>query len=297
MRAALLTAAIGLAGCTDSGAADRIDASTRADAQADEPPAAPAIHLKNDQNFMDTAWCHISLVPIQDPVFPTIRRDRFEATADGIVITPASWIEEAKTRVPELQMAADTRGKRLLEEATRVVGRPFVQRDFDFLLYFCPFFGGGSAIPGIYPVFQYLESAVGELQIPDWIFSDQYMFHEIVHRFVMERIDYTVGTPMLNAVYTAVAGDGEFQAAVAAHLGHAPSESEFLSYVGLVMTHIHVYAIMTRTYLALDEATNLERIRSYETENANPHPSYVKAWEIVGEYSDSEVEALLAEVR
>lgn len=261
----------------------------------DLPPLA--IHIRTDPNYMDTAWCHLSFVPEQDPVFPTIRRDRFDSTPAGIVVTPASWIEEAKTRVPALQAAVSSRTRQLLDSATAVAGRPFGQRDFSFLLYYCPFFGGGSAIPGIYPLFPYLAEAVGDLQWPDWIFTDEYMFHEILHLYVMEKIDYAKGSPMLTDAYQAVTADADFYGAVSAYLGHAPTADEMVSFVGLVMTHLHLDALMTRTYLALDEADNLERIKSYEIHNPAPHPSYVEAWALVDAYTPEQVDALLAELR
>lgn len=298
MRAAPLAVAIALAGCSDSGAGGRLDAAAPSDAGPMAPgDAAPRIHVKSDPNYMDTVWCQIALVPEQDPVFPTIRRDAFEVSPDGIAVTPASWLAEAKTRVPELQAAADARGRELLDEGARLVGRPFIQRDFDFVMYFCPFFAGGTAIPGIYPIFPYLESAVGELQWPDWIFTDEYLFHEILHRYVLERVDYAEGTPILNELYGRLAGDTAFFESVTAYLGRAPTAEEQLSYIGLVLSHIHVYAIMTRAYRSLGEESNLDRIRTYETENARPHPSYVEAWSIVRAYGDGELDALLAEVK
>jgi hypothetical protein len=146
-------------------------------------------------------------------------------------------------------------------------------------------------------VFPYLTAAVGALAWPDWIFTDEYMFHEVLHRYAMEKIDYAVGTPSLIAAYTALVGDAAFRTAVTAHLGRPATDQDVLVHIGLVQTHVHVYAIMTSTYRALGEDANLERIFTYETMNANPHPSYVKAWEIVRALTDAERAAVIAEVR
>jgi hypothetical protein len=66
-----------------------------------------------------------------------------------------------------------------------------------------------------------------------------------------------------------------------------------------VLTHLHVYAIMTATYRALDEEERLDTIRDYEMNTPAAHPSYVTAWAyvIAIENDPAAMEALLHEVR
>jgi hypothetical protein len=154
-------------------------------------------------------------------------------------------------------------------------------------------------------MFMYLKAAVGELQWPDWLFTDQYLFHEVLHNFVIERIDYTKGSPILNAFYTALVADTDFHAKAKAHAGFTGADTdpawqqELVVYIGTAMTHIHVYAIMTAAYRALGEQDRLQTIRQYETGLAAAHPSYVKAWEyvIAIENDPASMSALLAEVK
>src|SRR5262249_38136177 len=90
----------------------------------------PRVHLNADLigAYLDGYWCHLSAIPVQDPVFPTIRRDAFtEEPATGLVRIPPAWIKEAsETRWPQLTSAADQRLPKLLAKVESVVGRPFV---------------------------------------------------------------------------------------------------------------------------------------------------------------------------
>jgi hypothetical protein len=267
------------------------------------PPTAPTmtvprVHVMDGVTWpdFDQGYCRGSMVPEQDPVFPTIKRSRFQIDpATDLVTIPADWMKEAKeTRVPQLERAAAERLPRLLGKAVELVGRGFDHHDFDYFFYLCPYFGGGTASAKVYPMFQYLRAAVGDLQWPDWLFTDQYLFHEVLHNYVIERIDYTKGTPILNAVYAALAADTAFLAK-----GKAHGQGDDAFYIGTAMTHIHVYAIMTATLRALGEEERLQTIRHYETGLPAAHPSYVKAWEyvIAIENDPAAMAAILAEVK
>ena len=270
--------------------------------------APPVVHIHDGAELpdFDAGFCRGSMIPVQDPVFPTIRRDRFEIDpVTDLVTIPADWIAETKnTRGPELRAAASARLPALFGKVEELV-RPFDQRDFDYFFYLCPYFGGGSASSKTYPMFMYLTAAVAELAWPDWLFTDQYLFHEVLHNFVMERVDYAVGTPYLNALYAELVVDPGFTAAWMAYTGDTGAEPPELlaahqtEMVGLVLTHVHVYAIMTVTARALGEDERLQTIRDYETSLASAHPSYVEAWRIVGELEQApaELEQVLDEVR
>jgi hypothetical protein len=47
--------------------------------------------------------------------------------------------------------------------------------------------------------------------------------------------------------------------------------------LSLVLTHIHVYAIVTAAFKAVGEQQQLDTIRAYETGTPASHPSYVAA--------------------
>jgi hypothetical protein len=251
------------------------------------PPPVVHIHTAVELPDFDAGFCRSSAIPIQDPVFPTIRRDRFAKDADDVVTIPPDWIAEARdTRVPQLRAAAAQRLPVLLGKVQQLV-RPFEQRDFDYYFYLCPYFGGGTASAKVYPMFMYLHAAVGELAWPDFLFTDQYLFHEVMHNFVMERVDYSKGTPFLNQLYTQLVADADFTAAWMRYVGDTAStpaaklQADQAQMVGLVLTHIHVYAIMTVALRALGEEERLQTIRSYETSLPASHPSYVRAWQVV----------------
>lgn len=278
-------------------------------APAPAPSEAPRVHIHLGSTWtdFDAGYCRGSMIPEQDPVFPTIRRDRFAIDPSTDLVTiPADWIDEAAVRGAELTAAAERRVPVLLTKVTELVGRPFDQRDFDYFFYLCPYFGGGTASAKVFPMFMYLRAAVGELQWPDWLFTDQYLFHEILHNYALERIDYvTEGTPILNALYLELMADAEFTAEAQRYLGYTGSESaerwqrDQLEMVGTVLTHVHVYAAMTAAMRALGEGTQLETIRSYETSLPSSHPSYVRAWRIAGEMEAEPggLDAVLAELR
>ena len=297
-RLALL--AILVAACGDDGV-------TPADAATAKPAPPPVIHIHDAVEFpdFDAGFCRGSMVPVQDPVFPTIRRDRFAVDADDIVQIPEDWKTETKqTRGPQLHAAAAERLPVLLAKVQELV-RPFDQRDFDYLFFLCPYFGGGTASAKVFPMFMYLRAAVGDLAWPDFLFTDQYLLHEVLHNFVLERVDYTKGTPTLNDLYRTLIADAEFTAAWMAYLGDTPATppeklaQHQTEMVGTVLTHVHVYAIMTITLRALGEEDRLQTIRSYETGHPAAHPSYVKAWQVVIglEHDSAALGRVIAEAR
>jgi len=152
-------------------------------------------------------------------------------------------------------------------------------------------------------MFMYLRAAVGDLAWPDWLFTDQYLLHEILHNFVMERVDYAKGTPILNELYVKLLADNEFTAAWMRYLGDtattpaAKLQADQTNMIGTVLTHIHVYAIMTTVLRALGEESRLQTIRAYETSLPSAHPSYVKAWQYVTSLDNAALERVLAEAR
>src|SRR5262245_21123632 len=108
-----------------------------------DPAPPPVIHIHTSVELpdFDAGFCRSSMIPVQDPVFPTIRRDRFAVGADDLVTIPADWVAETRdTRGPQLRAAAAKRMPVLLGEVQAQV-RPFDQRDFDYFFYLCPYFG------------------------------------------------------------------------------------------------------------------------------------------------------------
>ncbi|HWM87575.1 MAG TPA: hypothetical protein VNO33_17095 [Kofleriaceae bacterium] len=284
------------------------------DGEDGEDFTAPSLHISHGGGWtdFDQWWCRGSMIAEQDPIFTNIRRDRFEIDPVSDVVTvPAEWIAEARdARGPQLEQAAQARVPGLLESATRLVGRRFGQRDLSYFFYLCPFFDGGTASARVFPMFMYLESAVGpEQQWADWLFTDQYLFHELLHSYIIEAIDYTRGTPILNQLYAELVADEEFTAASQRYLGYPdPITREYearwtavdqAQMVGLVLTHVHVYAIMTAVMKQLGEQERLDTIRAFETGTSASHPSYVRAWQhvIAIESDEAALAALLAEVK
>jgi hypothetical protein len=160
------------------------------------------IHDAVELPDFDAGFCRGSMVPVQDPVFPTIRRDRFAVDADDIVQIPEDWKTETKqTRGPQLHAAAAER--------------------------------------------------------------------------LMAYLGDTPATPPEKL---------------------AQHQTEM---VGTVLTHVHVYAIMTITLRALGEEERLQTIRSYETGHPAAHPSYVKAWQVVIglEHDSAALGRVIAEAR
>lgn len=267
-----------------------------APAQAQNPPI---VHINDPITFpdFDAGFCRGSMIPEQDPVFTEIRRSRFQIdkTTD-VVSIPSEWIKEAKeVRIPQLKSAVQLRLPKLLQKTTEVVGRPFRQKDFDYFFYLCPYFGGGTASARVYPMFMYLKSAVGPTQQwPDWLFTDQYLFHEILHNYVMEKIDYSKPeklTPVLQILGAQLWLDTDFEGKAKKYLKYPePITQEYatkwetqdkVEMIGLVLTHVHVYGIMTAVYKALGEQVRLDTIRQYEMDTPAAHPSYVRAWQYI----------------
>ena len=280
--------------------------------QASKNFEIPNVHIRDGALFsdFDQWWCRGSMIPQQDPVFSRIKRGRFSINpSDDTVIIPAEWADEAKnTRLPALRAAADRRLPILFAKTAQIVGRGFKQKDYDYFFYLCPFWNGATASSRTFPLFPYLRAAVGEQQWPDWLFTDQFLFHETLHLYVIEKIDYTVGTPVLNAVYEKLMSDPDFDGKIKAYLKFpekVPPEMEMqwrqakLGMVSAVLVHVHVYAIMTSVYKALGQVDVLKTIRDSEMNNAAPHPAYVKAWEYIIsiENSPKQMKAVLSEVR
>jgi hypothetical protein len=254
----------------------------------------PNLHIIDPLTWrdFDVGWCAQSFITVQDPIFPTIRRDAFGYNDNHILIVPQAWYDECATRVPELKAAAAQRIPILLGAVVTLVGRPFYQQDFDYVFYLCPYFYGGTAAAKVYPMFMYLSSAVGQdLQWPNWLFTDEYLFHETLHNYAMEVIDYYKLTPLLIKIYEILVNDVQFALDCQKYLDYpyplTPAwEQRWLQVdrpanIGVALTHIHVYGAMTAAYLYLNETSVLVTIRDYECNNANPHPSYVWAWRYV----------------
>lgn len=147
-------------------------------------PSVPVVQI-NDGSYwrdFDAGWCAEALIPVQDPIFPTIRRDAFEYDTNGIAVIPGSWYNESATRVPQLRSAAAARLPMLMGAVVDLVGRPFSDTEFTYFFYLCPYFMGATASARVFSLFQYLSSAVGALQWPDWLFTDEYLFHEALHQ-------------------------------------------------------------------------------------------------------------------
>lgn len=169
----------------------------------------------------------------------------------------------------------------LLSTVVKLVDRGFYQLCFDYFYR--------TASSKTYPMFQYLTSAVGLYAWPNQIFTDQYLFHEILHNYAMEVINQRKLTPILIQIYDQLHNDTVFQYECQLYLKYpVPITPEYEykwinvdrpNMIGLVLTHIHVYAAVTATYVYLGEGnTTLKTIRDFECHNANPHPSYVYAW-------------------
>lgn len=211
----------------------------------------------------------------------------YQSLLNGSTTIPISWITEAQLLIPMLQNAWDVRGNVLLSTAAKAVGRSFDRKEDSLNLYLCPNINGANALPALFPLWPYLRSAIPDdsYRWPyDW-FTNWYVFHEVLHQYVANTIDYTKSTQLLTYYYYQLIEDPQF--------------THNADNIALVLTHLHLNAIRLVVFgeQYLNEPHTMQLILDREMNSPFAHISYVKAWKIILSLNMTEVQAFLNEVK
>lgn len=170
-----------------------------------------------------------------------------------------AWIAELEKRLPSFQAYWDREGPRLLAAALAEVGKPFRRREVSATLSLCKF--PSMSHPLLVNMRRFMDSATDGEPRPMFLFG-ALVFHELLHTYVFDNLE---ASELIDKKYDAEPGS--------------------------VKSHVHLMAIMKKTYLKLGLEEELARITEKDSKIG---PIYARAWEIV---SLEGHEALLSELR
>lgn len=149
----------------------------------------------------------------------------------------------------------------LLGATVAEIGKPFQHREMTATLTLCPI--PSMSIPLLLQVRRFLDGPTLNNPLAPFFFS-ALVFHELLHTYL--------------GYYT------QLKSALVQKYGNEQL---------LVLTHLHLMAVMKHVYLKLGRAGELEQI--VMRDSANEDKSYARAWQIVNEIEGHE--AFVKEVR
>jgi hypothetical protein len=160
-------------------------------------------------------------------------------------IDPA-WIEELKSRLPEMNAAWSKEGPTLLSTSEAIVGRPFRDKQVNISLSVCSM--PSMAEPMLINMRFSLKSFTPE-PLPEDV-TTGIMFHELLHRYLDGLI------PQNGALLLKYRDEDE-----------------------TVKAHLHLLALQEGVYLKLGRIQTLRRVIAKDRDL--PNKSYGRAWDIV----------------
>ena len=130
---------------------------------------------------------------------------KYLAASDGDplkaqVNLPDTVWKEAQALLPVFQKAWNTRGNDLLKRMLKISKVPFIFDKKTVKLYLCPGLAGAYNMKA-YPFYPYLKTVYGTQAWPVEAFTDWYMFHELIHWYLLEQPSTRKWTPLFNKYY------------------------------------------------------------------------------------------------
>ena len=191
--------------------------------------------------------------PRVELVYADLTFDRFcqrwlDAEIDG------RWVDEIRAKAQSFQEYWDEEAPRLLGTTVREVGAPFRNRDATAVLTLCPI--PSMSVPLLLNVRRFLDGPTQGNPQPMFLFSGL-VFHELLHTYIgrCDRLE--------SKLIERYAGE---------HL--------------VVLTHLHLMALMKMVYLKLDRTEDLREIVAHDS--ASEEPAYRRAWQIVNDIEGHE---------
>jgi hypothetical protein len=159
------------------------------------------------------------------------------------------WIQEAFTKLPVFQRYWDQQGFPLTQAVESLVGLPYSRRELSAGLILCKT-AVGMTMPLILHYWPFLNGpSNGQPKDPEFFLD--FIFHETLHRYVIDRLGWAPKTPLL---------------------------LKYKNETAPVRIHLHLDAIEKMVYLRLGKDEMLAKI----IKNAKVHgPDYVRAWQII----------------
>lgn len=177
--------------------------------------------------------------------------DRSCTDLTGFEIEPA-WIDELTERIDFFREYWGREGPRLLETLVADTGTPFRQREMIATLTLCNF--RSMSHPLLLNMRRFLASATDGSPRSLSMFG-ALVFHELLHTYVVDNLE---NSPLIEKY----------------------SEEE-----GSVRSHLHLLALLKKTYLKLGRTEELAEIVARDTKIG---PVYARAWEIVNDVEGHE---------
>lgn len=165
-----------------------------------------------------------------------------------------SWAHEIRAKAQSFQEYWDEEAPLLLGTTVREIGAPFRNRDATAVLTLCPI--PSMSVPLLLNVRRFLHGPTQGKPQPMFLFSGL-VFHELLHTYIgrYDRLESRLvekysGEPLV------------------------------------VLTHLHLAALMKRVYLKLGRADQLREIVARDS--ASEDPAYRRAWQIVNDIEGHE---------
>lgn len=217
------------------------------------------------RDFVDAALRRCGL--LLSPGFPRVELVYADLTFDRVcgrwlnAEIDGNWADEMRAKSRSFQEYWDEEAPLLLGTAVLETGAPFRNRDAIAALTLCPI--PSMSVPLLISVRRFLDGPTQGSPQPMFLFS-ALLFHELLHTYI-GRYD-RLGSKLIE------------------------------KYSGeplVVLTHLHLMALMKRAYLKLARSDQLREIVARDS--ASEDPAYRRAWQIVNDIEGHE--AFVGELR
>lgn len=172
-----------------------------------------------------------------------------------------SWMNEVRGKVRSYQEFWDKEAPLLLGTTVSEIGRPFLQKEAVAVLTLCPV--PSMSVPLLINVRRFMDGPTQQNPQPMFLFS-ALVFHELLHTYV-----------------------GRYESLRSGLIEKHSKEPL------LVLTHVHLMAVMKHVYLKIGRADQLREIVARDS--AADDPAYRRAWHIVNDIEGHE--AFVKELR
>lgn len=163
----------------------------------------------------------------------------------GYKIDPA-WAQNLNKQLPQWRALWNQEGSMLLATTTKVIGRPFIQENFQVSLSLCTF--PSMSAPLIVNA-RYALSSFTKNPIPDDVLISN-IYHELLHNYIDSF--FPKNSPLLTKYKKESPG---------------------------VLNHLHLFALEKAVYLKLGWRSKLKEVIAKD--QSLPNPDYKRAWDIV----------------
>jgi len=194
------------------------------------------------------APCFAQDLPRVELIYAYLPFDRNCEQWRNIKIEPG-WIQEVRAKIGSYQDFWDKEAPALLGTTVSEIGRPFRRKEVEAVLTLCTI--SSMSIPLLINVRRFMDGPTQGKPHPMYMFS-ALVFHELLHAYIGYYASLKSGL-------------------VEKYRNEQP----------VVLTHLHLMAVMKHVYLKLGRQEQLKEIIAWDS--AAENPVYKRAWQIVND--------------